>query len=348
MDFCFANLKRLLFLAGMAIAVSFAQAQSVTQPGQPIIFSSSGNDDAMSNAPSLSAPPSIASGLPEAIQPSVFNFNVMPPNSVLLPAPQVMATSPSDFERLQKLLDERKNWALLTPAEVLGIPTPEKILGLPERDAAGQKKDRTVAERYYERQNQLQAGRTNNYQNDLASRWNLPNDRDDRLNGNGFNSANGNSGNPARNADSFFNDNTPDNNNAASSQKSDAGAGDFFATPTRPTTTANLEQQAEMERFRQLLNPPQPVTATTASSVKSVFSTPQTAPDSFFGQAPANQNPIGGSFTPLSSGVGGVPVVPGAPSQNTKSLTVTPSWAPQAPPWMSQTPQLGVIPQRKF
>jgi hypothetical protein len=350
MDFRFANLKRVLFVAGMAIAVSFAQAQSVMKPGQPIIFSAPDSDGGASNAPSLSAPSPMASGLPDASQAPVFNFNVMPPGNANLPAPQAMQTSPSDFARLQKLLDERKNWALLTPAEVLGIPTPEKILGLQERDAAGQEKNLTVAERYYERQNQLQAGRTNNYQNDPASRWNLPNDRDDRLNGNNFNSENGNFGNPERNADSFFNGNTPDNDNAASSQKSEAGAGDFFAAPTRLTqaeTAAETEQQAEMERFRQLLDPPQPVAAAKVSSARSVFSTPQTAPDSFFGQTPAN--PISGSFTPLSSGISGVPTVPVAPGQNnTPPITVTPSWTPQPPPWMSQTPQLGVIPQRKF
>jgi hypothetical protein len=346
MDFCFANLKRLLFLAGMAIAIYSAQAQPAAQAGQPIIFSTPDNYGA-SNAPSLSAPSPMASGLPDANQAPVFNFNSIPQGNANLPAPQAAATSPDDFARLQKLLDERRNWALLTPAEVLGIPTPEKILGLPERDAAGQGKNMTVTERYYERQSQLQAGRTNNYQDDAASRWNFPNDRDGRLNGNDFNSTNGGFENPARNADSFFNDNVPENNNISSGQKAVGDAGSFFAPPTRPVSTVNLEQQAEMERFRQLLEPqPRPVAAAKSSSGGS---TPQTAPDSFFGQTPENQNPIGGSFTPLSSGVGGVPVVPGAASQNNNTpMTVTPSWAPQAPPWMSQTPQPGVIPQRKF
>jgi len=345
MDFRFSNVKRALFLAGMAAAVSCAQAQSVTQRGQPIIFSSPDSD--ASNAPSLSAPSPAESGLPDAIQSPAFNFST--PNSARLPAPQATATSPSDFQRLQKLLDERKNWALLTPAEVLGIPTPEKILGIPERDAAGQKKNSTAAERYYERRGQLQSGRTNDYQNDLASRWNLPDGQNERLNGNNFNSANGIFGNLPRNANGLFNDDNP-NNSAAGNQKADARWGDFFAAPTRPPTAVNLEQQAEMARFRQLLEPqPQPVAAAKHSSGGSVFSSPHAEQDSFFGQTPANPNPIGGSFAPLSSGVGGFPVVPGAPGQNnTPPPTVTPSWAPQPPPWMSQTPQLGVIPQRKF
>jgi hypothetical protein len=352
MDFRLINMKHLLFLAGAVAAVSCAQAQSVMQPGQPIIFSSPGNDDA-SNAPTLAAPSPVASGFPDASQPPLFNFGAMPPRNVRLPAPQATAAAaaPGDFERLQKLLDERKNWALLTPAEVIGIPTPEKILGLPERDASGQEKNLTVTERYYERQNRLQTGRTNDYQNNLASRWNLPDGQnDDRLNADSFNPKNAGFGNPAQNADSFFGDNAPANNNAVASQKPDAGSGDFFAAPTRLTpaaTAANLEQQAEMERFRQLLDPPpQPAAAAKHSSGESVFSLPHTEQNSLFGQTPANPNPIGGSFTPLGSGIGGLPASPG--QNNTPPITVTPSWAPQPPPWLSPTPQPGQIPQRKF
>ena len=42
---------------------------------------------------------------------------------------------------MQELLDRRKNWMLLTPAEIIGATTREKLLGIQERDAmpAGEK-----------------------------------------------------------------------------------------------------------------------------------------------------------------------------------------------------------------
>ena len=85
----------------------------------------------------------------------------------LLPAPLPPAISPGQARQMQQLLDEQKNWALLTPEQILGPPTREKILGIADRDAFGQPKNETGMMQYLERQEQLRA-RTNDVSSDAA------------------------------------------------------------------------------------------------------------------------------------------------------------------------------------
>jgi hypothetical protein len=40
------------------------------------------------------------------------------------------AANPVSAAQWRKFLDGKKNWTLMTPEEILGVPTPEKILGL--------------------------------------------------------------------------------------------------------------------------------------------------------------------------------------------------------------------------
>jgi hypothetical protein len=105
-----------------------------------------------------------------------------------------------------------------------------------------------------------------------------------------------------------------------------------------------------MDQFRQLLEPGVfPATAATLSPGRTAFSQPQTSSASDTTQPLVN--PFGASFTPLSSGIGkpvGLQPLPGVTRQTSTQPAITPSWAPQPPPWMSQTPQPFVIPQRKF
>src|SRR5471032_1860811 len=150
MDFSFSNLRRRLAVAGMVLAASaVAQAQTFTQPGQAIIFSAPDNGDAASNAPSLASPPPVAPGFADTIHAPGFNFEPPSKTSAPPPAPAAARVSPGEADR-------RKNWALMTPAEILGVATPENILKIPERDAAGRRMDPTAVERFYERQNQVQ------------------------------------------------------------------------------------------------------------------------------------------------------------------------------------------------
>src|SRR5476651_2403349 len=120
MDFCFSNLKRWLPVA-VAVAVSGAQAQSFMRPGQAIIFSAPDDGDTASNTPSLAAQPPVSPGFGDMIHAPDFNFQRIPKAGAQLPAPQQATVSPAEADR-------RVNWALMTPAEILGIATPEKVL----------------------------------------------------------------------------------------------------------------------------------------------------------------------------------------------------------------------------
>src|ERR1017187_6620187 len=174
MGFSFANLTRWLLPAGMALAVAYAaQAQHAGgRPGQAILFSSADDDDVSSNMPSLAAKPPGMLDFANAIQSPAANSGaasqVEPP-----PEPQMPAISPAQAQRMQRLRDERRNWALLTPEEILGLPAKEKIPGVQNLDAFGQPKNESVVMQYYERQEQSRS-RTNidNYgAADSAPHW---------------------------------------------------------------------------------------------------------------------------------------------------------------------------------
>jgi hypothetical protein len=111
------------------------------------------------------------------------------------------------------------------------------------------------------------------------------------------------------------------------------------------------QQQADMDQFRQLLNPSSvPITATTTLSDRTTsFKAPTALSDSDSIQPLAN--PVGASFAPLSSGIGepaSLTPLPGITRQVNLQPVTTPAWAPQPAPWMSQAPQPFVVPQRKF
>jgi hypothetical protein len=314
-----------------------AGAQSSSQP---ILFSTPAGDDAASSAPSQTPEqPNFANELQAPS--SDFNFNAAPGEA---PLPQPI--SPATNMRLRQVLDERKNWALMTPAEILGVTTPEKMLGIRERDAAGQEKNLTPLERYWERQQQSTMAATNDEQTgDSPGRRDFSGDGED---GTGASATNNRSpGNSRTFLNGFFNS-APDNNafggqgEASAWQKLWGGA---------PAITPDLAQQAAMERFRQLLNPSPPPAAVTRSS-DTIFPLPQmTPPDPYWQQPAVFANPVGASFTPLSSGIEkptGLTPLPGITSQNNLQPAPTPSWAPQPAPWLSQAPQPFVIPQRKF
>jgi hypothetical protein len=140
---------------------------------------------------------------------------------------------------------------------------------------------------------------------------------------------------------------TPDNRNG-SPQPAQSGWSKTFSLPAPPVTTP--EQQAAMDQFQQLLkphsSPDNPAKATALGSPLFSPSSTAHAPDS------AAVIPVGASYTPLSAGIAtptGVTPLPGllGPT-NELAPAFVPEWKPQSPPWMSSTPQLGVMPPRKF
>lgn len=350
MGFSFANLTRWLLTAGVAVAVAYAaEAQHAgRRPGQSILFSSADGDDVSSNMPSLTPKPPGLLDFANAVQSPALKSGA---ESEPLPEPQAPVISPAQAQRMQRLLDERKNWALLTPEQILGLPTQDKILGIPDRDALGQPKNATVMEQYNERQKQARARANNDYYGaaDSAPRWGGAGSQDLQLNPGIWPSTGGRPGNLALMNQAF--DGTQDNP-AAPVQASKSGWSKPFSLPTAsPGPTS--EQKAALQQFQQLLQPRSLPgdSAKTPALGAPIFSASSTAPSPPSGQQfPAI--PVGASFTPLSSGIGlptGVAPLPGLLGQNnTAPALLTPEWKPQPPPWLSSGPQPGAIPQRKF
>ena len=355
MGFSFANLKRWLPITGVTLAVACsAGAQPAGRgPGEAILFSSPDDGGASSNMPSLAAKPPELLDLANAVQSPVLKFGAASESG---PPPELQPPpiSPAEIQRMQRLLDERKNWALMTPEEILGMPTPEKILGIPDHDAFGRPKNETVVVQYYERQEELQA-RTNNDNYDAAdsaSRWGFSDSRELQMNPSIWAPA-GNRPVNSMAMNQFLNG-TPDSRSAPAQTRESAWSKSFSLPAPPPDPTP--EQQAAMEQFRQLLQPRAlPDNTAKAPTLGSpVFSPPSTAPNPVSSLAPGQlvEIPVGASFTPLSSGIAmpaGVTPLPALFSPNNTAPPVfAPEWKPQLPPWMSSVPQLGVIPQRKF
>lgn len=350
MGFSLAFLKRGLPLAAIAGGVVFsAQAQRSAHRGaQPILFSSPVSDDVVSNTSSL------LPRLPESLDlsevaeaPAQFNFNRW---SQTAPLPSVAPfLSPAEAARERDLLDRRRNWALLTPAEILGVVTPEKILGISERDAFGQPKNLTALERYTERQNQLLgSARTNALQiGNATPAWLFSDDRRG-----GSNSIYGGWRNPESMVNPLFN--PAPNNPAPAPQNENRGWSKLFESTPAPTPLVrgpNPSRTEDMERFSQLLNPGPPSAASGATPALGGLKTslPQTLLNA--GLAQSQPGRAGGSFAPLNSGIGKpaeLPKLPGAWGLSYTSPPPAAPWAPQPAPWLSPTPQPFAAPQRKF
>ena len=337
---CFAYLKRPPVLAAVVFGAVFsAQVQyAPLQAGQRIWFSSPRNDTVSSNVPSLSPKPLESSELENGSEiPLPFDLNGPPDAAPPLSGPLMI--SPAEQAQAQDLSDRRKNWILMTPAEILGATTPEKILGIQEHDAAGRPKNLTALERYTERQNKMQSANSNAFQNgDSSSVWNFSRYRRDPSGA--FDSINGGLENPLLNS-------RPDNGILArQSQYGDRSK--LFNSPA-PLPAPTAAQQLDLERFRQLLgSSPSPAPAATPSPNDNMFSLPDTSPDVKLGQSSLSS--IGGSFPSLGSSVGKPASLPTLPSAWGLSYTSRPAaaWAPQSPPWMSPDLQPFAVPQRKF
>src|SRR5271170_4082870 len=109
MDFRPVNFK-LSLLAGLWLAAALSAA---AQSGQSIIFSSPADDTA--GKPPDSSHSSSDNNLANQIQAPATIFN-LPQSDNPLPSP-VPSLSAAEQKRLQKVLEDKKNWTLLTPEE---------------------------------------------------------------------------------------------------------------------------------------------------------------------------------------------------------------------------------------
>jgi hypothetical protein len=348
MNFRSTGFRMPLLAGALSAVVLSAAAQNGGAPSsKPIIFSAPAGDNAATNAPSLLPRLSDRPDPANDLRAPASLFNLQSP-SLPFPVPSRAPTlSRAEAQRLQKVQDARENWALMTPAEILGVDTSRNTLRTSEQEAADNRDNLTIVERFLERQRQSQTAVTNGYYSDNSSSgWDFSRDPGGLTNGKPFNPVRITLPTAPQILDRLFN-NTPANDQSAG-QRGDAGAGWFQSLGLPPQPVAPTpEQLAERERFRQLLDPDSYSDTRAKSSPGADFFSPlQPLPDATPNQTPA-VSPVGASFAPLSSGIGrpaGLTSLPGIG----QSSAAAPSWAPQPPPWLVQTPQPFIMPQRKF
>ncbi len=252
--------------------------------------------------------------------------------------------SAEQLKQWQKLLDKKKNWTLLTPEEILGVPTSKKILGL--SDAENDER-LTVEQRYIRRQErQLDISQTNGlhqsggfsspdenpFQKQSSNQQQF--NQDQRL------------GQSARN---YFGQ--PMTAQAGVNPRQSGGM--VWKSAFNPSSVAeakpDLEQAALMERFRAMMEPPQrekPVVPAGFSQPAPPVHDPNMQP------MPA-YNPAGNSFAPVHdfagrpTGIVPLPTITGA-----RPALATPEKRKplvNLPPWMTEDDKPPTAPpQRKF
>jgi hypothetical protein len=347
MGFSVAQWNSCLLVIGVAVAAFSAEAQPAgRRPGQAIVFSSPDGENVSSNLPSLTAKPPEMLDWVNAVPSPGANAGAAP--AAELPVlPQVPAISPAQIQQMRRLLDERKNWAMQTPEDLLGLTTPKKILGVTDRDAFGRPKDASVLMQYFNRQDQSQS-RTNNGHfgaMDLAGRLDPLNGQGSQFNPDIWSGPDGKAGDPA--LMNPFSTGATDKRGASARTPQNEWL-KSFNLPQPPPKPAP-EPQSAMSAFQPSLR--RPAAAGGAAKATALggplFSSPGTAPL----VAPPVTIPIGVSYTPVNSGIGmpaGVTPVPSLFNQSNAASLFGPAWKAQPPPWASSGPQLGVMPQRKF
>jgi hypothetical protein len=267
-------------------------------------------------------------------------FNLSPQDSDLPPPQMPQLPNPS----LKDELDRRRNWTLMTPQEILGVPTPEKILGLP--DPTGDDK-RSVTERYLRRQDLAAAVSATNAMRQpglslLRDDDNpfAPKRQRDLTNPGGENDTTANmAARPDQASRKFFDRlvTAPASSPFAPDQTADSTWSSAFNQPA-PQVKPNLDQVAAMDRFRALMEPSAPPAS--APTTTRFAPAPLPVPDPNLQPLPVF-NPLGQSFSALQNDIGrpkGINPLPGltgpyvAPPASKKSQV-------QLPPWLLKDPQ---------
>ncbi len=272
----------------------------------------------------------------------VANFDALPGS----PVPNAAAAA--NAAQWRKFLEGKKNWTLMTPEEILGIPTPEKILGIPDpRDDP----KLSAEERFLQRREQREAaGATNALRRPDASHR-----REDSANPDASHPADGHrrsaqmpgdsTGDPTKNLNLLFNNLNP-NLRADLNRKPDSVWASSFGLP-EPLPKPTPEQLEGMDRFRALMEPFAP--EKTPEAARLAYQQPVAAPNPNMQAQPAF-NPAGSSFKALESGIGkptGITPLPGLTGPHPAPAKKTPALV-QPPPWMSDSPQPFAAPQRQF
>jgi len=266
---------------------------------------------------------------------------------ILPGAQRTKPLSPEEIKRWEKNTDNQKNWTLLTPQEILGIPSPEKIMGLP--DPNNRDGSLSATERYMNRQEAQRNMSATNALRQGDSLWGSDNNpfqsQKSKTDGrNGFA--------PGNLSDRTVRGSSPSQSGADQSQNTASLWHSAFAVAA-PAPKADPEQVAAMERFRALMEPP-PVEKPVSLPGYPAMPAPAPAPkiDPYMQPMPASYNAAGRSFTPVENtagrptGITPLPTITGQTPYNQTAPKPKPLVKP--PPWMSKEPQPGEMPQRQF
>ncbi|MGA2246235.1 MAG: hypothetical protein ABSH48_14660 [Verrucomicrobiota bacterium] len=244
--------------------------------------------------------------------------------------------------QLQRFLNNRKNWALLTPKEILNIPTAESILGI--SDSPDEFK-LSPAEQFIRRQDrESQVTATNGMRRAGATL-----DRDNALKAGPLSDLDDERrSNPSgATVSAALKDLKPFDNRdlrlAAGTDRSDPVWTSPFGVPvmdTKPT----LEQLADRERFSAFLDGPTPA----VKPINSALATPSGFAQDINGQSPAASKSVGRAYTSIAETIGkptGLLPFPGLGAQPPppKKLSLV-----QPPPWLPDSSQSSTFPQRQF
>jgi len=257
--------------------------------------------------------------------PQIFSRPAPPQMLVMDPAAAIQ--SPAEMQRRKKLADDQKNWMLLTPEEILGIKDESKSPDDSEQNLSAE-------DRFLRRLEQSRMTTNNSpahsslFEND----WRKDSTLDEQFRqGNIW----------SRSADSYYSRTAPfdpmapkaASNDTQDRQLTPAGAPSAWASAwTLPTDTTKPDPAriAEMERFRQILSPPEapvvkpanPFAREATHNTDPLFDTPTAA------------NPLGHGYAPLKDNVGR-PVKPTLFSLP-KNPVISPGFHPTAPPWLKE------------
>lgn len=216
-------------------------------------------------------------------------------------------------------MDPRKDWKILTPAQIMGVPTMQQIFGLPDSSTPNGLKNPALAQ---------SEGSTNIFISDESSAdeptWAktlAANNSDEKAPG---------PGKTARShglLDEFFNG--PPNDGFFGNQ--DKNADGFGPAPG--------EETAGQSPFSASL---------AAATLANPASTPS-APGMVPGSGLSSPSPL---VLPQSSGLETLPQLPAPPSVPGQSYNqpppAPPSWAPKPAPWLLPVPPAGTMEPRKF
>jgi hypothetical protein len=322
MNFRFRHLQALL-LSGLLLGFCLAAKAQSAAGGQHILFSAPDGQIAsntplpMAQAPEPRDTPNLPAG-----EGAVAEFSA-PPAPLFLAPPVVL--QPDTFKSSDSLddpMDFRKKMRLLTPAQIMNVPTPEQIFGLAEKPAQPQKNP-------FESQDTT----TNTAASDpnaitaepgWARFWSGDTDKSPQ------------SSNTTENASGLlggFFDTARNDNLFGSHSGSDA---DTVFGSSHADTTQQSPQGGSPQWESQLINGDFTPTAPATASMPDRFATPAASSSEFAPQSPFVPQQVGSAdYLPK------LPTLPSLPGRNDLFThpSASPSWALKPPPWtQSQTP----------